>query len=156
MLWRVVSGMRGLLGSGQTPESDDLVVGFVGLWFGVDEAHVSAIAVRERWRGLGIGEMLLIGAVELALARQAKVLTLEVRASNHIAQSLYAKYGFKKVGVRKGYYNDNGEDAVIMTTDPLASPAFTELFQRQVKTYRQRRGELVMELPSVVQEATQA
>jgi len=156
IIWRFVSGVRGLLSSGQAPETEDLVVGFVGLWFGVDEAHITAIAVRERWRGLGIGELLLIGAIELALARRAKVLTLEVRASNHVAQSLYAKYGFKNVGGRKGYYNDNGEDAVIMTTEPLASPAFTELFQRQVKTYGQRRGRVVLELPSPAQEATQA
>ena len=156
IIWRFVSGVRGLLTSGQAPDTEDLVVGFVGLWFGVDEAHVTAIAVRERWRGLGIGELLLIGAVELVLARRVKVLTLEVRASNPVAQSLYAKYGFKNVGVRKGYYNDNGEDAVIMTTEPTDSPAFTELFQRQMKTYRQRRGEVVMELPSPVHETTQA
>jgi len=100
------------------------ILGFVGIWFMVDEAHITTIAVREQHRRQGVGELLLIAALELALQRQARVSTLEVRASNAPAQALYEKYAFVKVGVRPKYYTDNNEDAFIMTTDVLGSPAY--------------------------------
>ncbi len=149
IVWRIVSGVKGLLVPPQRPETEDLIVGYVGLWFTLDEAHITSIAVRERWRGLGIGELLLIGAVELAMAHQSRVLSLEVRASNQVAQSLYDKYGFKNVGRRKGYYNDNHEDAFIMTTDPIDAAPFLEQFEKNKKTYRQRRGAVVVILPEM-------
>ncbi|MBI3744696.1 MAG: ribosomal protein S18-alanine N-acetyltransferase [Chloroflexi bacterium] len=97
------------------------VAGFVGVWFMADEAHVTVIGTGNHWRRQGIGELLLLAAIEMSRVRQAHVVTLEVRASNTIAQALYEKYGFNAVGVRKGYYTDNREDAVIMTTDPIAA-----------------------------------
>lgn len=156
IIWRLVSSVKGLLPSGTRPESQDLIVGFVGVVFTVDEAHITSLAVRELWRGLGIGELLLISTIELALARGCRALSLEVRASNQVAQALYAKYGFRSVGVRKAYYNDNGEDAVIMTTDPIDSPAYKELFERQVRIYRQRRGERTVVLPEAAQRTRKA
>ena len=102
---------------------DDAVVGFAGLWVMVDEAHVTTFAVDPRWRRRGIGEHLLLALLDLAVARRAREATLEVRLSNLPARRLYEKYGFKPVGIRPRYYSDNGEDALIMTTDALESAA---------------------------------
>ncbi len=116
------------------------LVGYEGIWFMVDEAHITAVGVRERQRGRGIGEMLIIGAIELAYLRGSRVATLEVRVSNHVAQSLYRKYGFKEEGVRKGYYVDNNEDALIMTTSAINTPEYLERFQGLVRAHEERRG----------------
>ena len=94
-----------------------------GLWVMVDEAHVTTFAVDPRWRRRGVGERLLLGLLDIAVTRRAREATLEVRLSNMPARRLYEKYGFRPVGIRPRYYSDNGEDALIMTTDPLDSPA---------------------------------
>jgi ribosomal-protein-alanine N-acetyltransferase len=99
----------------------DVVVGFAGLWVMVDEAHVTTFAVDPGWRRRGVGERLLLALLDIAVTRRAREATLEVRLSNMPARRLYEKYGFRPVGVRPRYYSDNGEDALIMTTDPLAS-----------------------------------
>jgi ribosomal-protein-alanine N-acetyltransferase len=101
----------------------DAIVGFAGLWVMVDEAHVTTFAVDPRWRRRGVGEHLLLALIDIAVARRAREATLEVRLSNVPARRLYEKYGFKPVGIRPRYYSDNGEDALIMTTDALESPA---------------------------------
>jgi ribosomal-protein-alanine N-acetyltransferase len=144
LISRLLRGVKGLL-SPQEPrvEVDYTILGLVGIWFMVDEAHITTIAVRRAWRGRGIGELLLIGAIRAAMARGSRVVTLEVRTSNRVAQSLYEKYGFKRAGLRRGYYTDNNEDAIIMTTDPIQSPSFQESFQQLVERYRQRHGEIV-------------
>ena len=105
------------------------VVGAMGMWVLYDEAHITTIAVRDAYRRRGLGEILLITAIERALELQARVVTLEVRASNRGAQALYEKYGFKRTGVRRAYYTDNREDGVIMTTDPIATPVYQALFR---------------------------
>ncbi len=107
-------------------QTTDYIVGYVGVWLMVDQAHIVAIAVREAYRGLGLGELLLADAIDLALENQQDSATLEVRKSNLVAQSLYEKYRFLKVGVRKRYYSDNHEDALIMTTPPIQDDAYTE------------------------------
>jgi len=99
----------------------DVVVGFAGLWVMVDEAHVTTFAVDPAWRRRGIGERLLLALLDISVARRAREATLEVRLSNMPARRLYEKYGFRPVGIRPRYYSDNGEDALIMTTDPLES-----------------------------------
>lgn len=101
--------------------ADDGVVGFAGLWVMVDEAHVTTFAVDPRWRRHGVGERILLALLDLAVARRAREATLEVRLSNMPARRLYEKYGFRPVGIRPRYYSDNGEDALIMTTDALDS-----------------------------------
>lgn len=101
----------------------DAVVGFAGLWVMVDEAHVTTFAVDPRWRRRGVGERLLLALFDVAVARRAREATLEVRLSNMPARRLYEKYGFRPVGIRPRYYSDNGEDALIMTTEPLDSAA---------------------------------
>ncbi|MSQ40556.1 MAG: ribosomal-protein-alanine N-acetyltransferase [Dehalococcoidia bacterium] len=122
----------------QTPPQH--LVGYEGIWFMVDEAHITAVGVRESQRGRGIGELLIIGAVEMAYLQRSRVVTLEVRVSNHVAQSLYRKYGFKEEGVRKGYYVDNNEDALIMTTSAINTPDYRESFQALLRAHEERRG----------------
>jgi ribosomal-protein-alanine N-acetyltransferase len=110
--------------------ADGAVVGFAGLWVMVDEAHVTTFAVDPRWRRRGIGERLLLGLLDIAVARRAREATLEVRLSNVAARRLYEKYGFRPVGIRPRYYSDNGEDALIMTTEPLDEPPMRERLAR--------------------------
>ncbi|MCL2679182.1 MAG: ribosomal protein S18-alanine N-acetyltransferase [Dehalococcoidia bacterium] len=95
------------------------ILGFTGLWLMAGEMHIINLAVHPDFRHRGIGERLLIQGIELAFELSAVLMTLEVRVSNTAAQALYLKYGFTKRGVRKGYYLDNREDAVIMTLDEL-------------------------------------
>lgn len=119
---------------------EQFLAGFLGMWYMVDEAHVVSVGVRSDFRGQGIGELLLIGAIEQAYRRRSSVVTLEVRVSNDIAQNLYHKYGFEERGVRKGYYTDNREDAVIMTTRPIDVPPYPDDFQRLVEEHERRWG----------------
>ena len=122
------------------------ITGYVATWYMTDEAHITGIAVRESLRGNGLGELLLMASIELAMKRQCRVVTLEVRTSNHVAQSLYTKYGFSHVGLRKGYYTDNHEDAYIMTTDPISSPTYSEQLHSLEDTYKTRRGDVALGL----------
>jgi ribosomal-protein-alanine N-acetyltransferase len=101
----------------------DEVVGFGGIWLMVDEAHITTFAVDPAWRRQGIGERLLLALLDVALVRRAREATLEVRLSNVAARRLYEKYGFRPVGLRPNYYSDDGEDALIMTTETLDGPA---------------------------------
>jgi ribosomal-protein-alanine N-acetyltransferase len=100
----------------------DEIVGFAGIWLMVDEAHITTFAVHPDWRRRGIGERLLVTLLDASIARHAREATLEVRLSNVPARRLYEKYGFRPVGLRPRYYSDNGEDALIMTTEPLTGP----------------------------------
>ena len=125
---------------------DYSVPGFVGLWFMAGEAHITSIAVEEESRGMGVGELLMIASVELAMSRESKVVTLEVRVSNGVAQSLYQKYGFQRTGLRKAYYTDNREDAVIMTTQPLDTRPYLEKFRVLKRRYMEKYGEFLMVL----------
>ena len=106
------------------------LAGYAGLWLMVDEAHITTIGVRPRFRGRGYGELLLVTLTEAALDINARWLTLEVRISNAAAQNLYRKYGFRDAGTRKRYYTDNHEDALIMWTDELHGHAFQERYRR--------------------------
>jgi len=124
----------------------DFIAGYVGLWFMVDEAHIISIAVRDASRRLGLGELLLMGAVELAMARRAQLITLEARITNFPAHALYEKYGFQRTGTRKRYYADNQEDAVIMSAESILSSSYHELFQGRVDAFSQCRGEAVRAL----------
>ena len=96
-----------------------------------DEAHISTLAVRAEYRRQGLGEVMLVVLLEEARRLDALRVTLEVRVSNVAAQSLYAKYGFEQVGRRKAYYNDNREDALILTTPELASLAYQNLVENR-------------------------
>jgi ribosomal-protein-alanine N-acetyltransferase len=118
------------------------IVGYASIWIMVDEAHLTSIAVRKGQQRQGIGELLLISIIKLSLQIKAQVVTLEVRVSNHGAQALYVKYGFKNVGIRRRYYSDNSEDAVIMTTDKITSPSYQAKLQELEAKYMERHKAL--------------
>lgn len=120
--------------------SQDYILGFAGLWIMLTEAHIIAIAVRNDYRRIGIGEGLLISVIELATQLNANVVTLEVRASNIVAQALYDRYGFHVVGRRPRYYSDNNEDAVLMSTDSITSASFQARLQRLKQAHSQKQG----------------
>ncbi len=143
-LWgRVASLTEAIFGRKPVlPDPESYVAGYVSVWYQGEEAHITEIAVREPLRGNGIGELLLIGALRAAMDHGSKVMTLEVRVSNFIAQRLYEKYDFKSVGTRKGYYSDNREDAVIMTTSPILTDDYQKMFQERQEAYRSRWGEI--------------
>lgn len=107
-------------------EDNGKVIGFGGLWLMFDEAHVVTVAVRPECRRHGLGRLIVHGLLLVAQAHEMDVATLECRASNLAARALYARYGFYEVGIRPKYYADNGEDAVIMTTESLSSAAYQQ------------------------------
>jgi ribosomal-protein-alanine N-acetyltransferase len=109
------------------------VVGYGGFWIVVDEAHISTIASDEKWRGYGIGELMLLAMIERSIELGAHEVTLEVRVSNTVAQNLYRKYGFAMVGRRPSYYRDNNEDADLMTV----SDVHTAEYQARLKALRE-------------------
>ncbi len=96
-------------------------IGYGGMWMIVDEAHITNIAIREPYRGRGLGEQLLREMMRTAAWLGAIRITLEVRVSNDRAQSLYRKLGFYDAGMRPRYYSDNHEDAIIMWAELSAA-----------------------------------
>ena len=116
------------------------IFGFAGFWIMADEAHIINLAVRETHRQQGIGEALLIATMDLAAQLKARLLTLEVRASNTAALNLYGKYGFTQVGLRRGYYMDNKEDAIVMSTEETTSAPFQARLQHLKHSHSQKWG----------------
>lgn len=98
---------------------DGRVCGYSGMWLVLNEAHITNIAIHPAYRGRKLGDALLAEMERRARERGMTAMTLEVRVSNHVAQKLYKKRGFVQNGLRKGYYTDNHEDAIIMWKDPL-------------------------------------
>jgi [ribosomal protein S18]-alanine N-acetyltransferase len=109
----------------------ELIVGFAGFWVMLDEAHIIAIAVRKPYLRQGIGQGLLVSVIDMAMKLHTRMVTLEVRESNHSAREMYVKYGFVEVGKRPRYYSDNQEDAILMTIEDLHSSDFQAAFARQ-------------------------
>ena len=143
------SRLAGRLGFGTVPveplpEEEPSIAGYVSVWYQGDEAHITEIAVRETLRGNGIGELLLIGSLRAAREYGSHVMTLEARVSNFIAQRLYEKYSFKSVGIRKGYYSNNREDAVIMTTTPIGTDEYARMFHDLQDQWESKRGPIVI------------
>jgi ribosomal-protein-alanine N-acetyltransferase len=108
----------------------NLIIGIAGFWLMAGEAHIVNIAVRQAYQRRGTGELMLIKLMKLALEKGVNNITLEVRKSNVVAQKLYEIYGFKQKGIRYGYYMDDREDAVIMTTDDISSDVFQARLSR--------------------------
>ncbi|HIN37426.1 MAG TPA: ribosomal-protein-alanine N-acetyltransferase [Dehalococcoidia bacterium] len=146
-LWSRVLGKFGFSPIDEPEESGGAfdVAGYVSVWYQGDEAHITEIAVKETLRGRGVGELLLIGSLKAAIEYGSKVMTLEARVSNFIAHRLYQKYSFKSVGIRKAYYSDNREDAVIMTTTPIDTPEYDTLFTSLQSTYQTRWGRMYID-----------
>ncbi len=128
--------------NGSWKPGDEFIAGFVGVWHvaAAGEAHIVSIGVRTEYRGLGLGEALLLAAIERAIESGLGKVTLEVRVSNHVAQNLYKKYGFMERGRRRGYYTDNREDALIMTTPSILTDSYKTELRRLAASYEMRRG----------------
>lgn len=90
------------------------VLGFCGMWLVIDSAQITNVAVVDQARGQGIGEKLMREAMRVAREQNIDIMSLEVRVTNFVAQNLYRKLGFQDGGIRKGYYVDNQEDALVM------------------------------------------
>jgi ribosomal-protein-alanine N-acetyltransferase len=116
------------------------IVGYAGIWVMTDEAHVTTIASHPNVRGRGIGEFLLVAMIHRGIDIGARWMTLEVRSSNSVAQRLYRKYTFKEMGVRRRYYSDNGEDALVMWTDALDSESFHMALEQNERKLAERLG----------------
>ncbi len=126
-----------------TVQPRDYVTGFVGIWFIADEAHIVSLGVRPSDQRKGVGELLLLATFREARSYGMKEVTLEVRASNAPAQALYRKYGFRDIGLRKRYYIDNGEDAIIMTTPPIANANYAGSIDSLARSHAVRWGHAV-------------
>lgn len=101
-----------------------LVVGYAGLMLVVDEGHVTNVAVDPAWWGRGVAAWLLLDLARAAPSQGVRHLTLEVRAANDRAQALYRRFGFAPAGLRRGYYAETGEDAIIMWAHDVDTPAY--------------------------------
>jgi [ribosomal protein S18]-alanine N-acetyltransferase len=148
----VISKLMRLLNRGRSSNHETVIkpnqniVGYAAMWFIVDEAHLTSIAVRQTHRRQGIGDLLLISIIDLATQLNARLVTLEVRVSNLAAQRLYERYGFTRVGERRGYYSDDGEDAIIMSTEKITSAPYQARLQKSKKEYIQngKKGNLAL------------
>lgn len=116
------------------------LIGFAGHWLVAGEAHVSIIAVDPTWRGRGLGELLLLNLLLVALEQGATLATLEVRCQNQVARALYEKYQFEVVGRRPGYYSDTGEDAILMTLLLNQETSGRELWRRRDQLWQRLRS----------------
>lgn len=121
------------------------VVGYGGFWLILDEAHITTIAVCEEYRKNKIGEAILQAMVEKGYQKEVKWFTLEVRVSNIAAQKLYEKYGFQSLGVRKNYYQDNSEDAIIMWTENIWHEKFKTEYNRLKTEFNNKKNFMVIE-----------
>lgn len=111
---------------------DDNLIGYAGCWQILDEAHITTIAIKPEFKRKKIGEALLKRILEDCYKNEIKYITLEVRVSNVPAISLYEKYGFKSLGSRKGYYQNNNEDALIMWTENIFWDKFKLQYQENI------------------------
>jgi ribosomal-protein-alanine N-acetyltransferase len=112
---------------------DPSILGYGGMWRMYDEAHVTTIGVRSDVQHHGFGRVLFAGLVQAAYDMGAKWVTLEVRTSNDNAMRMYEAFGFKVIGRRKGYYTDNGEDAIVMWSDSILSPRFRRAYESNLE-----------------------
>lgn len=121
--------------------ADREVVGYGGLMCQVDEGHITTLAVHPDYQHDGIGSRLLFALASDARAREMKSLALEVRVANWPAQRLYSWFGFRPVGIRRNYYAETGEDALVMWIDDLASEDIT----RRLARVAERIGPVIVE-----------
>ena len=145
-LSRLLSSIKRWFNRNRSPSNESslsekqYIIGFAGIWVLADEAHITNLAVRQRYQRQGIGELLLISTIDLAKELKASIMTLEVRASNIAAQNLYSKYGFTQVGIRPGYYLDNREDGILMSTTSITSASFQAHLNRLKQAHSRKWG----------------
>ena len=116
---------------------DSEIVGYGGQWVIIDEAHITTLGVSKTHREQKIGEQVLVAILDEAIRHNARRATLEVRESNTAAQSLYRKYGFQPAAIRRSYYTDNQENALVMWVDNLSGLAYTAKFAELKQHLRQ-------------------
>lgn len=112
---------------------DDNLMGYAGTWQILEEAHITNIAVSPDYRRKKVGEALLTTIINDCKNNGIKYITLEVRVSNTPAINLYEKYGFKSLGTRKGYYQNNNEDALIMWTENMFYDKFKLIYEKNLE-----------------------
>lgn len=122
------------------------ILGFVGLWYTIDQLHIVTIAVDPVLQHRGIAQRLLIEVHTLAVEAEMKTIALEVRPSNERARALYEWFGFQPQGTLRAYYSDNGEDAVVMLTPELNAPDYAAHL-RALRTEHAARGAETFEAP---------
>ena len=110
-------------------DENNKIVAYIGFWQILEEVHITSLAVHPNYRRLQLAQLLLIKTIEDCYKNMVKYITLEVRESNVPAISLYEKFLFSSVGVRKHYYQDNGENALIMFTQNIWYDTFKNNFE---------------------------
>ena len=108
--------------------NEDKCVGYMGIWKIIEEAHVTNLSVHPDYQNKKIAHMLLLSSIDECYQNKIKYITLEVRVSNKKAIHLYEKFGFKSLGVRKKYYQDNNEDALIMWSENIFDKKYKDLY----------------------------
>lgn len=108
-------------------------VGYMGVWRIFDEAHVTNLAVHPDFWGRGLAHFLILSSLDVCYKDKIKFMTLEVRKSNERAKRVYESFGFKSLGLRKKYYQDNGEDALIMWTENIFSEKYKQIYEENKK-----------------------
>lgn len=109
------------------------IIGYAGAWIVVDEMHITTLGVDPAHRGKKVAEALLVSFLDKAVKNGVRGITLEVRLSNIPAQRLYEKYGFQRQGMRKRYYEDNLESALLLWTEDIQAEKFQSLFHMNLK-----------------------
>ena len=118
-------------------DEDGKLIGYAGSWQILDEAHITTIAVSPDLRRKKIGEAILLKILDVCYENEVKYITLEVRESNSAAIGLYEKYGFKSLGTRKGYYQNNNENALIMWTENIFWDKFKTIYKENVEKIKE-------------------
>lgn len=109
---------------------DNKCIGYMGIWKIIDEAHITTVAVHPDYRGERVATVLMLEQIKECIDCEIKYLTLEVRPTNTNALKLYEKFGFNSLGIRKKYYQDNGEDAIIMWTPDMLKKDYQKLYNK--------------------------
>ena len=117
------------------------LTGLLIFWEMAGEAHIMSVGVRRGFRRRGVGELLMFNCFSRCVRSAYTAISLEVRSSNKAAQELYSKHGFLVEGIRKGYYSDNREDALIMNAREIQSPSHIQRMLDRKKTYTELRGD---------------
>ena len=123
---------------------DGAIVAYGGIWVILEDSHITTIAVNPAQRGSKYGEEMLLKLLDRAISQGASWITLEVRESNDVAQKLYRKYGFTTVSTRRGYYSDNGENALVMWAGNLKG----ELYAARLRVLRAALDDEIAQRPA--------
>lgn len=111
------------------------IVGYISMWKIGDEGHIITLAIHNLYRRQHIADILLYSLIKNAIQNNVQYLTLEVRASNIAAIKLYTKHKFKQLGLRKKYYQDNNEDALVLWTNNINDKAFIKQLEEQMSAF---------------------